>query len=49
MIRTFVCEIIKIRSCRFYGGIDYPLTEFGLSLGRCYTEGYVIGRMVAEK
>lgn len=33
----------------FYGGIDYPLTVFGLSLGRCYTEGYVIGRMVAEK
>lgn len=33
----------------FYGGIDYPLTVFGLSLGRCYTEGYVIGRMVAER
>lgn len=33
----------------FYGGIDYPLTVFGLSLGRCYTEGYVIGRMVAKK
>ena len=33
----------------FYGGIGYPLTVFGLSLGRCYTEGYVIGRMVAEK
>ena len=36
-------------SGHFYGGIDYPLTVFGLSLGRCYTEGYVIGRMVAEK
>ena len=36
-------------SGRFYGGIDYPLTVFGLSLGRCYTEGYVIGRMVAQK
>lgn len=33
----------------FYGGIDYPLTVFGLSLGRCYTEGYVVGRMVAQK
>lgn len=32
----------------FYGGVDYPLTVFGLSLGRCYTEGYVIGKMVAE-
>ncbi len=36
-------------SGNFYGGIDYPLTVFGLSLGRCYTEGYVIGRMVAQK
>ncbi len=36
-------------SGHFYGGIDYPLTVFGLSLGRCYTEGYVIGRMVAGK
>lgn len=35
-------------SGRFYGGIDYPLTVFGLSLGRCYTEGYVIGRQVAN-
>lgn len=35
-------------SGHFYGGVDYPLTIFGLSLGRCYTEGYVIGRMVAE-
>lgn len=31
----------------FYGGVDYPLSVGGLSLGRCYTEGYVIGRMVA--
>ena len=53
------CSRPKARSSRtcthrqlfghFYGGIDYPLTVFGLSLGRCYTEGYVIGRMVAEK
>lgn len=32
----------------FYGGVDYPLTVGGLSLGRCYTEGYVIGRLVAN-
>ena len=31
----------------FYGGVDYPLSVGGLSLGRCYTEGYVIGRLVA--
>jgi hypothetical protein len=32
----------------FYGGVDYPLDVFGMSLGRCYTEGYVIGRQVAK-
>ena len=44
-------NLYAIGNCsgHFYGGIDYPLTVFGLSLGRCYTEGYVIGRMVAQK
>lgn len=32
----------------FYGGVDYPLTVFGLSLGRCYTFGYLAGRHVAQ-
>ena len=32
----------------FYGGIDYPLTVPGLSLGRCYTFGYLAGRHVAN-
>ena len=32
----------------FYGGVDYPLTVFGLSLGRCYTFGYLAGRHVAR-
>ncbi|NTW28939.1 MAG: FAD-binding protein [Coriobacteriia bacterium] len=32
----------------FYGGVDYPLTVFGLSLGRCYTFGYVTGKYVAK-
>jgi hypothetical protein len=32
----------------FYGGIDYPLTVFGLSLGRCYTFGYLTGKRVAR-
>ncbi len=31
----------------FYGGVDYPLTVFGLNLGHNYTEGYVIGKRVA--
>ncbi len=31
----------------FYGGVDYPLTVFGLSLGRCYTFGYLTGSYVA--
>lgn len=35
-------------SGQFYGGVDYPMTIPGLSLGRCYTEGYVIGRHVAN-
>ncbi|ARD24129.1 FAD-binding protein [Shewanella japonica] len=32
----------------FYGGVDYPLTAFGLSLGRCYTFGYLAGKHVAN-
>lgn len=32
----------------FYGAIDYPLDIFGLSLGRCYTAGYVCGKHVAK-
>ncbi|MBN2589730.1 MAG: FAD-binding protein [Sedimentisphaerales bacterium] len=32
----------------FYGGPDYPLTIFGLSLGRCYTFGYLTGKHVAN-
>lgn len=32
----------------FYGGIDYPMTVHGLSLGRCYTSGYLAGRHVAR-
>ncbi len=31
----------------FYGGVDYPLEIAGISLGRCFTEGYVICRKVA--
>lgn len=33
----------------FYGGVDYPLSVPGLSLGRCVTGGYVIGRALAAK
>lgn len=32
----------------FYGGIDYPLTVYGLSLGRCYTIGFLTGKHVAS-
>lgn len=31
----------------FYGGVDYPLTVFGLSLGRCFTFGHLTGKHVA--
>ena len=33
----------------FYGGIDYPLTVPGLNLGHNYTQGYVLGRALANK
>jgi len=32
----------------FYGGADYPMTVLGLSLGRCYTFGYLTGKYVAK-
>lgn len=32
----------------FYGSIDYPLTVYGLNLGRNYTSGYVVGKRVAK-
>lgn len=32
----------------FYGGVDYPLTVYGLNLGHNYTEGYVVGKYVAK-
>ncbi|BDU78299.1 FAD-dependent oxidoreductase [Mesoterricola sediminis] len=32
----------------FYGGIDYPMAVPGLSLGRCYTVGYLTGKHVAS-
>lgn len=32
----------------FYGGIDYPMTLAGLSVGRCFTQGRVAGRYVAN-
>ncbi len=31
----------------FYGGIDYPLAIGGLSLGRCYNQGRMVGAAVA--
>ena len=41
--------LFAIGNCagHFYGGVDYPLTVYGLSLGRCYTAGYVCGKYVA--
>lgn len=33
----------------FFGSPDYPMTVPGLSLGRCHTQGYVVGRAVAGK
>ena len=33
----------------FYGGVDYPLDIYGLSLGRCVSAGYMTGRALAQK
>ena len=33
----------------FYGSIDYPLSIGGLNLGHNYTQGYVVGKMLAEQ
>ncbi|QIZ77270.1 FAD-binding protein [Ferrimonas lipolytica] len=40
--------VIGNMAAGFYGGVDYPLTVFGLSLGRCYTFGYLAGKYVAK-
>lgn len=43
-----ITGLYAIGNCsgEFYGGVDYPMTIPGLSLGRCYTEGYLVGRTV---
>ncbi len=33
----------------FYGGIDYPLTVYGINLGHNYTQGYVVGQALGSK
>lgn len=42
--------LYSIGNCagNFFGSPDYPMTVPGLSLGRCYTQGYVVGRAVAS-
>lgn len=46
---TTIPGLYAIGNCsgRFYGGVDYPMTIPGTSLGRCYAEGYYVGRLVA--
>ncbi len=41
--------LYSIGNCagNFFGSPDYPMTVPGLSLGRCHTQGYVVGRAVA--
>ena len=33
----------------FFGSPDYPMDLPGLSLGRCHTQGYVVGKALAAK
>lgn len=33
----------------FYGGVDYPLTVFGLNLGHNYTQGYLVGKKLGAE
>lgn len=46
-----IAGLYAIGNCsgEFYGGVDYPMTIPGLSLGRCYTEGYLVGRAVGAQ
>ena len=34
-------------SGHFYGDVDYSLDTMGLSVGRCVTFGYLVGKEVA--
>lgn len=41
--------LYSIGNCagNFYGSPDYPMNLPGLSLGRCHTQGYVVGKALA--
>ncbi len=47
---TAIEGLYAVGNCagHFYGGIDYPLTVFGLNLGKNYTQGYVVGKKLAQ-
>lgn len=46
-----ISGLYAIGNCagNFFGSPDYPMDLPGLSLGRCHTQGYVVGRMLADK
>ena len=43
--------LYSIGNCagNFFGSPDYPMDLPGLSLGRCHTQGYVVGKMLGSK
>lgn len=43
--------LYSIGNCagNFYGSPDYPMNVPGMSLGRCHTQGYVVGRALAAE
>ncbi|QKF06732.1 FAD-binding protein [Berryella wangjianweii] len=45
-----IAGLYAIGNCagNFFGSPDYPMTVPGLSLGRAHTQGYVVGRAVAQ-
>lgn len=47
---TAIEGLYAIGNCAggFMRGVDYPMTVAGLSLGRAYTFGYLVGKQVAE-
>lgn len=49
--RKPIDNLFAIGNCsgQFYGSPDYPLHFPGLSLGRCVTAGYVLGKTLAAK
>lgn len=45
-----IAGLYAVGNCagNFFGGVEYPMTVAGLNLGHNYTQGYVVGKMLAK-